>query len=418
MKFKDQLRFVRQNMKKNKSRVFMTVLATAMGCAFLIVLASVGFGLQKSIVDKIVGDRLVTAITVWGKKNIDQQLNAEDLKYLKSLNHVKAVTYKDYIMQPLVYTSDNQTMSTDKTVAVDFEEEAKAGFALAAGRLPQKPGEVVAGFHFGKTVIGPEDAARSEDKRADKERAEGWIGKKLTFDVHQLVNGKKESFPQQVTVVGIKEKPKREWLMDTNIYIEIGLRDQIEQLTGTQLGEMRIAANGNEEAYEPRAFDEPRNYNSVETFVSKAQQVKETAETMREKGYSIHSIADEVSQIDVVFTIMKIGLVFVGTIAILIASIGIFNTMTMAVTERSQDIGIMKAIGAHPRIIRRIFLLESAWIGLLGALVGTAAAYLLSAAVNTGVPLLIQAFMNEKVPQDFIFSLIPPIWLRCPAPFR
>ena len=43
MKFKDKFQFVRENMKKNKSRVFMTILATAMGCAFLMVLASVGF---------------------------------------------------------------------------------------------------------------------------------------------------------------------------------------------------------------------------------------------------------------------------------------------------------------------------------------------------------------------------------------
>lgn len=55
MRLSDQFRFVRQNMKKNKSRLFMTVLATAMGCAFLIVLASVGFGLQKSIVDELAG---------------------------------------------------------------------------------------------------------------------------------------------------------------------------------------------------------------------------------------------------------------------------------------------------------------------------------------------------------------------------
>jgi len=67
MNAKDKFRFVRKNMKKNKTRVFMTVLATAMGCAFLIVLASVGFGLQKSIVDRMLQDSLVTKITVYPK---------------------------------------------------------------------------------------------------------------------------------------------------------------------------------------------------------------------------------------------------------------------------------------------------------------------------------------------------------------
>ncbi|MEG0261195.1 MAG: ABC transporter permease, partial [Lysinibacillus sp.] len=56
MLFKDQVDFVSQHIKKNKLRVFMTVLAATMGCAFLIVLASVGFGLQDSIRNEILSD--------------------------------------------------------------------------------------------------------------------------------------------------------------------------------------------------------------------------------------------------------------------------------------------------------------------------------------------------------------------------
>ncbi|MGN8647732.1 hypothetical protein ACTNEO_17285 [Gracilibacillus sp. HCP3S3_G5_1] len=60
MTFKDQWRFVRSNMKRSKSRIFMTVLATAMGVAFLIVLASVGFGLHNTLIADIIRDRSVT----------------------------------------------------------------------------------------------------------------------------------------------------------------------------------------------------------------------------------------------------------------------------------------------------------------------------------------------------------------------
>ena len=50
VQFKDQLDFVRQHVKKNRMRIFTTILATTMGCAFLIVLTSVAFGLQSSFV--------------------------------------------------------------------------------------------------------------------------------------------------------------------------------------------------------------------------------------------------------------------------------------------------------------------------------------------------------------------------------
>lgn len=157
----------------------------------------------------------------------------------------------------------------------------------------------------------------------------------------------------------------------------------------------------------PKPSDE-RRYNEVQVIAASAAGVKEIAETIREKGYMNHSIADELKQVNLMFMIMKIGLIFVGTIAVLIASIGIFNTMTMAVTERAGDIGIMKAIGAHPSVIRKIFLLESAIIGLLGAVMGTVVSYIISIVVNAGLPVLIGTLMEEEVPEGFLFSVIPP----------
>jgi acetoin utilization transport system permease protein len=81
--------------------------------------------------------------------------------------------------------------------------------------------------------------------------------------------------------------------------------------------------------------------------------------------------------------------------------------MTMAVTERSQDIGIMKAIGANPKTIKKIFLLESGYIGIWGAALGTLLAYAVSNLVNFGLPVAIEQFSGEKVPENFIFSYIP-----------
>ncbi|RKJ12055.1 ABC transporter permease, partial [Butyricicoccus sp. 1XD8-22] len=116
---------------------------------------------------------------------------------------------------------------------------------------------------------------------------------------------------------------------------------------------------------------------------------------------------NEMKQVNMVFTIMKIGLILVGTIALIIASIGIYNTMTMTVTERAPDIGIMKAIGANPSIIKKIFLLESIYIGLIGAFVGTVVAYGVSFAVNFSLPLVVESMFNESPPKNLLFSYIP-----------
>lgn len=419
MKFSDQVRFVRQNMKKNKSRLFMTVLATAMGCAFLIVLASVGFGLQKSIVDKMIGDRVVTAIDVWGKEVGGKHVNemtGDDLQYLRSVEHVKAVTYRNYLRQGLNMSVDGTAVPGGGTIAVDFEAETKAGFGLSAGRLPQGADEVVIGYNIREAEPTGEEQSEGSATAPSKPEsapAKDLIGKKLQFEVRQLVNGTEQKTPMTVTIVGVTKEPTREWKKDKSVYIGEEVLQKIESITGTQLGEIRQPESKDEknqaQREQPKSPAEPREYTQVQVIADGAQYVKGIGEQVRDKGYLNHSIANELKQVNMVFLIMKIGLVFVGTIAVLIASIGIFNTMTMAVTERAQDIGIMKAIGAHPSAIRRIFLLESGLIGLFGAVIGIIVSYVLSIAVNTALPILIQSFLEEKVPADFRFSLIPPL---------
>ena len=105
----------------------------------------------------------------------------------------------------------------------------------------------------------------------------------------------------------------------------------------------------------------------------------------------------------------KAGLVFVGTIAILIASIGIFNTMTMAVTERTREIGVMKAIGASPKLIQRLFLMESAWIGIVGTIIAVVLSYGVSFIANMVLPIIVSSALGEEeiANLDITFSIIP-----------
>jgi acetoin utilization transport system permease protein len=392
MKFIDQLRFVRQNAKKNKSRLFMTALATAMGCAFLIVLASVGFGLQKSVVDRVVNDRLVTAIDVWGKEDVgNEPLNDADMDYFRSVPHVEAVTFRHVLQQSMAPKVEETVLPEGvQMMAVDFAEEGKAGFKLHAGRLPKAADEVVIGYNLRET------------------EPEAWLGKTLELQVLRY-DGDKETFtPLKATIVGVKAAPTKEWEAETAVFMGVGLLDEIEAITGTRLAAVVSPEMSEEEASWVTPISEPRPYQTVQVIAESAEEVKDIAETIREAGYYNHSIANELEQVNVLFLIMKIGLGFVGAIAVMIASIGIYNTMTMAVTERAQDIGIMKAIGAHPSTIRRMFLLESGWIGLLGAIFGAVVSYAISIGVNAAMPIVIERFMEETLPEGFVFSMIPP----------
>ncbi|MDL4840126.1 ABC transporter permease [Aquibacillus rhizosphaerae] len=409
MTFKDQLKFVRQNMKKNKMRIFMTVLATAMGCTFLIVLASVGFGLQETLVKDQLEQSLVTEIQIHGYEDKDgnyHEITDEEIEYIESIEGIKAVTRRIQLYQTPDYKIDNY-QSNANTVVAHFPSELKAGLKLAEGNLPEAENEIVVGYNF-EEYLTEKDADPEEiyDEQGTVKEAfrysDSLIGKNIDMTVYQYIDGEEQSQTTSLKVVGILEKPTREWATDSNVYITEGTLSEIEEFTGTLRGSIQ---QDGEQVSEPDSDSD--TYNTVNAYANNLEVVDSISTQLKDENYLTYSVADEVKQINMLFTIAKAGLIFIGTIAILIASIGIYNTMTMAVTERAPDIGIMKAIGANPKTIKQIFLLESSYIGFMGAIIGTIVAYIISFAVNIGLPLIIEMAFQEEVPEGLKFSSIP-----------
>ncbi|RWR04541.1 ABC transporter permease [Siminovitchia fortis] len=404
MTLKDQIKFVRQNMKKNKSRVFMTMLATAIGCAFLIVLASVGFGLHKSIIQDLMEDRLVTEIEVHAQmddKENYKAINDRHIEYFEALDDVKAVTRRQMLQQTPVYEIGKYNIQAN-TLVTFFPEEVKAGFELSEGRLPDKANEIVVGYSF------PEELAYEVEDGVNPYNEDGTVKEEYAFKgsligktVQMEVKDRKDSTTAiPLTIVGIAKKPAKDWMTNSDVFISESVLKDVEAFTGTRGGSVEVEE-------EEMKDGEEKTYDQVKIYADNVQAVEGIVEKLDADKYETYSIVSEMKQVNMIFTIMKIGLILVGTIALIIASIGIYNTMTMAVTERAPDIGIMKAIGANPGTIKKIFLLESSCIGLIGALAGTAAAYGVSLAVNFSLPLVVENIFNEAPPENLLFSYIP-----------
>lgn len=113
----------------------MTVLATAIGVAFLIVLASVGFGLHKSLISDMMQNQLVTQVEIYGKED-SQGLKNEDITYFEEMDGVEAVTRRNELAQMPFFQLDDYTSNTN-AIVTHFPSEIKADFKLASGRLPE-----------------------------------------------------------------------------------------------------------------------------------------------------------------------------------------------------------------------------------------------------------------------------------------
>lgn len=386
----------------------MTILATAMGCAFLIVLASVGYGLQQTIIDDTLEQQIVTEIDIHGHEDGEgnyEPLNMKDITYLKDLEGVKAVTRKKRLQQlPTYRIGDYQTEA--ETLVAHFPSEIKSGLELHEGKLPEADNEVIVGYNFinhihsdsatDKEIYNNEGKIKKEYRYSEK-----LVGKTVDMAVIKGEGENKELHTIPLKIVGITEKPTKEWVQDASVYISQDVLTEIEAFTGTAKGApyQDEEMQGTEEI--SSAFDK------VKVYADSLQKVEAISEKLDDANYATYSVVSEMKQINMLFTIAKAGLILIGTIAILIASIGIYNTMTMAVTERAPDIGIMKAIGANPKTIKQIFLLESSYIGIVGAVIGTIVAYGVSMLVNTGLPMIIEMAFGEELPEGLKFSSIP-----------
>ncbi|MEN2465871.1 ABC transporter permease [Ornithinibacillus sp. JPR2-1] len=404
MRLKDKFRFIRQNIKKNKARTYMTILATAMGCAFLIVLASIGYGLQQSVVKDTLEDQTVTKIDIYAKE-VDgnyQSLTMEDVQSLEKLDNVRSVTRRMQLRQYPTYSLDDYEISAN-AVSTHFPSELAAGLELDEGRLPEKANEVVVGYHFANNLhLETEENPYDEDTGEIKEELRysgSIIGKTITMSVQKSAEeDKAEEIP--LTIVGILKEPGREWLTNTDVFISQEVFQQVEAYTGTPGGELGVDS----EILETTSLT---SYDEVNVYADNLEAVQGIVDTLNEENYASYSVVSEMNQINTLFTIAKAGLILVGTIALVIASIGIYNTMTMAVTERAPDIGIMKAIGANPKTIKQIFLLESSYIGIIGAIIGTIVAYVISIVVNIALPMILEMAFSQEMPEGLQFSAIP-----------
>jgi len=400
MLFKDQLDFVTQHIKKNKLRVFMTVLAATMGCAFLIVLASVGFGLQDSIRNEILSDEKVTKIQVYG----NDQFTEEQINEIKNIEHVETVLETITVNASAHSFFESRDTQSELYVANMHDFEQVNG-KLAEGKYPTKPNEIVVGYHFAQTLVN--DAERKiieeKSKKAELEGTfyngseEGYkdslIGKEIELALMPRTEGAKETAKMKYTIVGVMKKPSYDWMINNSIYMDTEQKPMLAT---------KLAATGN-------VKEDDMFYSEFNIFADSMENVKPILDKLKDKGYSVYSITEQLNQMNVFFLVLKIGLIFVGTIAVLIASIGIFNTMTMAVTERTREIGVLKAIGASPKLIQRLFLMESTFIGIIGTLIAVAISYMISFVANAALPLILKAATGEDAfsKNDITFSLIP-----------
>ena len=126
-------------------------------------------------------------------------------------------------------------------------------------------------------------------------------------------------------------------------------------------------------------------YDQVIIRAESREQTTAISDAIKEMGFSAGGLGEFINQLNGFFSTMRLMLGGVGGVALLVAAFGVANTMTMAILERTREIGLMKAVGATDRDVLTVFLIEAALVGLFGGATGVAISYILQNIVNTAV---------------------------------
>jgi len=116
-----------------------------------------------------------------------------------------------------------------------------------------------------------------------------------------------------------------------------------------------------------------------------------------EMGFLVSSLSDTIDQANKIFKVIQIILGLFGLVALTVSAIGMINTMTITLLERTQEIGIMRSIGASRSNIRMLFLIEALLMGFLGGMGGVIMGYLGGELANLGINLLAKNFGGQAL---------------------
>ena len=147
-------------------------------------------------------------------------------------------------------------------------------------------------------------------------------------------------------------------------------------------------------------------YSNVVARVTGAGKVDAVEQSIKNLGFNTFSILDATKSMRRFFAILDLFLGIFGSLALTVASIGIINTLVMAILERRREIGIMKAVGASDADVRGLFFAEAGAMGLLGGVCGTVLGWIIGRVINFGTNIYLK---RQGFPPEHIWSV--PVWL-------
>jgi putative ABC transport system permease protein len=412
MGFFDLVALIFDNLGRRKARVALTAVGVVIGTAAVVVLVSLAIGLQRNANEQLGGIGDLTQIQVMpnygenfgpgpmppgnggsGVPGNQVLITDQSLREFEALPGVTAVIPRDYLQLGAMLQHERLETYAN-LIGIGVTDLSVMGLNPQEGSLVLERGTVVVGAMIASSFYDPRLRPGQEPPPPPDLMGANLklVLMKWTQDGTEI----RKTVPLRVAGVISESRGESDW----SIYITL---DELTAFNEWGTGR-RINRNRD-------------GYNMAIVKVDDVSRVLDVTDQITGLGYMAYTPQSFVQGINSFYVVLQVIFGGVGAIALLVAAIGIANTMAMAILERTREIGLMKAIGATNRDVLSVFLGEAAGIGFIGGLGGVllgwssgqvinvvAMAYLAGQAAQTGgLPPSVAVFTPLWLP---IFSLV------------
>ena len=409
MKILDLVRLILGNLSRRKARVALTAIGVVIGTAAVVILVSLAIGLQRNANEQLYGIGDLTQIQVMpaydmeggpgmvvqvgggsgrpGEPQAARLLTNSALEELRAIPGVESVIPREYLMTGVMVKYQKLEGGVN-VIGVDTADLADLGLEAIEGGTELGRNTVVIGALVPNNFYDPRIRPGQEPPPPPQLYGQQIQVTVIKWDAEG--NEIRKNLSMRVSGVLTETRGESDW----TVYFPL---DQIKVL--------------NEWAQGRRINYNKEGYSQVVVKVEEVEQVLDISEQITEMGFQAFTPQSFVQGINNFYVILQFIFGGVGAIALLVAAIGIANTMAMSILERTREIGLMKAVGATNRDVLAIFLGEAAGIGFLGGLGGVIIGWLAGQGINVIaiVYLANQASQQGGMPPSV--AVYTPFWL-------
>ncbi|MDO8513747.1 MAG: ABC transporter permease [bacterium] len=341
--------FAWKNLWSHRMRAFLTIGAVTIGIASIVFLVSIAFGLQQLVTNQVANFDAYTTMDIPSANLKTGKINAEAIARIREVNHVVSV-------DQIVDLAGRIRMSNQKSTTETIVEAVEPNYFRVADLLINE------GHSFEKTSKNQVVVNKALVKFLGlTPKLESLSQKPLVLDLiiprdlraYDAIDGPTVKTIERLTVVGLINDN-----LNPMIYIPLSLADSYGVVNRTSL-KLKIDYRESEET------------------------VRKSIENI---GFSTEYVGDTVKQIEQVFALFRLVLGGFGLVALVVAALGAFNTLTISLMERIREVGLLKTLGMKKKEIFKLFIVESLTIGFMGGIFGV----LLSMVIGHGLNIFLR----------------------------